>query len=336
MFFDDLEALYDSDYHHYDSEADDFLDSIRRYHLMSMLFGSGMGGGGTLNGHLYYKWSERSMPDSHLLGYTPVAPVYQRTNSINGGHWFIIQSLQEDQVKDNGPGWLEASHVIGHKTIHELSKQIILLLDAWSLRSRSLDMGWQSQTEQDQAGARERPGLSWFLKQRSTKEEDMTVEERARHSVERGMVIFRSEEEFDSLYQEMKAAVNIIPNVLMETLSDAIPAPLPDLALDLITKYVLDCSDCCSMKRVSEDLPGQLVESRYVGRLYLSLLDIHNSLTEIMFRHAGETAAPNFPDKFTYLRNIVRKNQNFLNTFYELTEENSDPHIMETKVCLIA
>ena len=327
MFF-DFDAFFDDDDYQDDSEPEDFLESIRRYHLMNILFmGVEEESGRSVNNQLYYKWAEFNMPDSELLTYSPVAPVYQRTNSINGGHWYVIQSLQEDQVRNRGPGWLQASHVIGHKTIHELAQQIVLLLDAWSVRLRNLNIPWQSEAVQD----RERPGLTWFLQQRST-QEDMTVEERSRHSVERGMVIFRSEEEFDNFYQEIIAAVNIIPNVLMKILSDSIPVQLPYTALSLISKYVLGSSDCCSMKPVSQDLPGQLVESRYVGRLYLSLLDIHSTLTELLFRHAGETASPNFPEKFSYLRNIVQKNHDLLETYYELTEENTDLHIMEYKV----
>ena len=272
------------------------LDSNRIYHFNTFI---------NFNNSDYYKWSEQKMADSHLLSYTPVAPMFQRTNSINGGHWFIIQSLQEDQVKNDGPGWLEASHVIGHKSIYSLSRQITLLLDAWTVRLRGLDIDW---SEPGQSAGE--VGLSWFLKQRTTREKDLSVEERARQSVERGMVIFRSKLEFQQFYQETKR-------------------------LSLISKYVLETSDCCSMKLLSENLPSKLVESRYVAKLYLSLLDIFNVLTELMFRHPGETAAPNFPDKFLFLRNIVQRNQLFLETYYQLTHEDRNQFLRETKVSTV-
>merc|ERR1719431_216504 len=183
-----------------------------------------MGAGESVNGHLYYKLSKRCMPDSHLLNFTPVSPIFQRTNSINGGHWFVIQSLQEDQVKNDGPGWLEASHVIGHKSIFSLSRQITLLLDAWNVRLRGLDTDWCSEPARSDG---EVVGLAWFLKQRSTREKVLTVEERKKQSVERGMVIFGSKQEFQHFYQETKAAVNLIPNLLMKIISEAIPTRLP-------------------------------------------------------------------------------------------------------------
>ena len=329
MFFDDfddramLELLQD------DSDNEDMLDSIRTYHFVRLFFGSGGLGMGdvSFNNSFYYKWSEQNMADSHLLSYTPVAPMFQRTNSINGGHWFIIQSLQEDQVKNDGPGWLEASHVIGHKSIYSLSRQITLLLDAWNVRLRGQDIDW-SEPVQSQGEV----GLSWFLKQRTTREKVLSVEERARQSVERGMVIFRSKQEFQEFYEETKAAVNLIPHILMKMIQEAIPIRLPYTALSLICKYVLETSDCCSMKLLSENLPSKLVESRYVAKLYLSLLDIFNVLTELMFRHPGETAAPNFPDKFLFLRNIVQRNQLFLETYYHLTQEDRNQFLRETKV----
>ena len=337
MFFDDfddraiLELLQD------DSDAEDMLDSIRTYHFVRLFFGSGgLGMGGyPFNNPFYYKWSEQHMADSHLLSYTPVAPMFQRTNSINGGHWFQywywywywFQSLQEDQVKNDGPGWLEASHVIGHKSIYSLSRQITLLLDAWTVRLRGLDIDW---SEPGQSAGE--VGLSWFLKQRTTREKDLSVEERARQSVERGMVIFRSKLEFQQFYVETKAAVNLIPHILMKIIHEAVPVRLPYTALSLISKYVLETSDCCSMKLLSENLPSKLVESRYVAKLYLSLLDIFNVLTELMFRHPGETAAPNFPDKFLFLRNIVQRNQLFLETYYQLTHEDRNQFLRETKV----
>ena len=89
------------------------------------------------------------------------------------------------------------------------------------------------------------------------------------------------------------------------------------------------------MKATREDIPGQLVESRLIGRFYLSLLDIHSALTELMFRHAGETAAPNFPDKFLFLRNIMERNRHFLETYYDPTLQNTDHHLKETKVTAI-
>ena len=214
-----------------------------------------------------------------------------------------------------------------------MSQQIALLLDAWTARYRSLNMEWNSWTGQTRA----KPGLDWFLTQRSTQERELTVQERTRQSVERGMAIFRSEEELDSFYQEIKSAVNLVPNLLMKILSEAIPVPLPYTALALISQYVLaqDSADCSTMKAGSEDIPGQLLESRYVGRLYLSLLDIHSAVTEVMFRHPGETAAPNYPDKFRYLRNVVQRNNLFLQSFYELEQENTDHHLKETKVSWI-
>ena len=327
MFFDDFEEL---DFH--DIDPDDFLYSIGRFYLdiRSMMFLREGGTERTVNNQVYYRWSEEEMADSHLLSYKPVAPAYQRTNSINGGHWFIIQSLQEDQIRSVRGGWLEASHEIStHRRIREMSGQVSLLLDAWRARHRSQDIQWNSELGQ----TRETPGLDWFRTQRCT-QENMTVEERARQSVERGMVIFRSEEEFDQFYQEIRSVVNLVPNLLMKILADAIPVHLPYTALALISSYVLDqeSADCSTMKASEEDIPGQLVESRYIGRLYLSLLDIHTALTELMFRHAGETAAPNFPDKFLYLRNIVQRNKLFLQTYHEPTLENSDQHLKETKV----
>ena len=329
MFFDDFEELQEF----YDFDPDDFLYSIGRFYLDlgSMMFLREEGRERTVNNQLYYKWSEEEMADSHLLSYKPVAPAYQRTNSINGGHWFIIQSLQEDQVRSCRGGWLEAAHEIStHSRIREMSQQIALLLDAWRTRFRSLNIQWNSQLGR----TRGTPGLDWFLAQRSSQERDLTVEERARQSVERGMVVFRSEEEFDQFYQEIRSAVNLVPNLLMKILAEAIPVQLPYTALSLITKYVLDqeSADRSTMKASGEDIPGQLVESRVIGRFYLSLLDIHTAVTELMFRHPGETSAPNFPDKFLYLRNLVERNKLFLQTYYEPSLENTDLHLKETKV----
>ena len=325
MFFDDLEDLYDL---HNDSDADHVLDTLRTYQIMRNVFGGDVF---SFNTPQYYEWSERSMSDSHLLSYTPVSPMFQRTNSINGGHWFIIQSLQEEQVRHNEPGWLEATHVIGHKSIYELSRQITLLLEAWTARLKRLDLDWSRDTDQS-CVAPDTPGLTWFLKQRSTREETLSLEERAKLSVERGKIIFRSQEEFQKFYEESKAAVNFIPNLLMKIISEAVPVTLPYTALSLISKHILHSSDCCSLQLLSADTPAQLVESRYVGRLYLSLLDIHNVLTELMFRHQAQTGAPNFSDKFQFLRNIVQKNRHFLETYYQLSEENTDHHLLETKV----
>ena len=337
MFFDDFDDLQFNDL-----DPDDFLYSLY-LNLGNLMFldggGAGPGGGRekAVNTELYYRWSEQEMPDSDLLSYKPATPVYQGINSINGGHWFIIQELQEGQVRNNRCGWLEGSREIStHKRIREMSQQIALLLDAWKSRYRSLNMEWNSELAQ----TRQTPGLEWFFTQRSTQERELTVQERASQSVERGMAVFRSEEEFDSFYQEIKSAVNLVPNLLMKIISDAIPVQLPYTALSLISQYVLaqDCSDNCAdrstMKADSRDVPGQLVESRYLGRFFLSLLDIHSALTELMFRRAGETAAPNFADKFLYLRNIVQRNNLFLQSYYELTEENSDHHLKETKVML--
>ena len=319
MFFDDFEELQFDD-------PDDLL-----YSMYCMMFLRERGTERTINSQAYYRWSEEEMADSHLLSYKPVAPAYQRTNSINGGHWFIIDSLQKDQITSGRGGWLAASHEIStHRRITEMSQQISLLLDAWSARYRSLNMQWNSELGQ----TRKTPGLDWFRTQRCTQEGPMTLENRARQSVERGMAIFRSEEEFDQLYQEIRSVVNLVPNLLMKILADAIPVHLPYTALALISSYVLDqeSADCSTMKTSEEDIPGQIVESRYIGRLYLSLLDIHTALTELMFRHLGETAAPNFPDKFLYLRNLVQRNKLFLQTYHEPSLENTDQHLKETKV----
>ena len=211
----------------------------------------------------------------------------------------MFHEFDEDSGEPKTVGWIQETYYAGYKRVQDVSTQVLLLLKAWNVRASNSGLDWGKTKESClELGS----GFHWFIQQRASKETHLSVEERNKSSVQRGMEVFSTRREFENLFREVRSAVQMIETISRKGGSS--PGQLGEL--------------------ISTDLTAKLVECRYVARLYLSILDLYNSLKELMFRHPAETAAPHFPDKFLFLRKLFNNNQKLLESFHQLSLEKND------------
>jgi len=286
----------------------------------------------------YFDWEETRMKDSYLLQFRPLVPVMgirkeTRLTSVAGAEWSKI--VRMENMKGS---WLESRTAVRYQDLANLSQKVASLLTAWKLRMKQCEGDWsKAQTnillehrkvaeliklpELDEEKISELPfseaRMRWwqFL---ATKETDMSVEDRVRYSVGRGMVVFGSESSFDQIVQEVSGVKILVQNFVIGVLASNLPGPLPYPVLLSVTKLMLSSCGGRMFGWASKNKASQLVESRYVNRVYLAMLDIYTVMREIMFKHAGETASLNFPSKFAFLLSTLARNFSLLQSFHQL------------------
>ena len=161
--------------------------------------------------------------------------------------------------------------------------------------------------------------LGWWLRQfLATHEVDLSVEDRMRYSVGRGMMVFGTGESLNQLDREVNGVKILSQNFVMVALAENLPVPLPYPALLSLAKITLSSGGSTKLGWSSGERATKLVESRYINRLYLAMLDIYNVIREVMFKHAAETASPSFPNKFKFLRSTLARNFSLLQSFQQL------------------
>ena len=155
--------------------------------------------------------------------------------------------------------------------------------------------------------------LGWWLRQfLGTHEVDLSVEDRMRYSVGRGMMVFGAGESLNQLAREVNGVKILAQNFVMGALAENLPVPLPYPALLSLPKIFLSSGGGTKLGWSPGKRATKLVESRYINRLYLAMLDIYNVIREVMFKQAAETASPSFPNKFMFLRSTLARNFSLL------------------------
>merc|ERR1719154_199820 len=204
-------------------------------------------------------------------------------------------------------------------------EQIKELLKARKV-TRNDTLGSIYEDEEDaNAVLKDKTGLAWWLREfMGSKEMDITVEERMKYSVGRGMVVFGSPECLDELAREVYSVKSIVHKFLIGVLSTSLPVSLPYPVLLTLAKLICSSGGASKFGWVSLGKASHLVESKYINRVYLALLDVYNVFREIMFKHAAETLSPNFHKKFTFLRSSLARNLTLVESFHQATF-NEDP-----------
>jgi len=286
----------------------------------------------------YFQWEETRMKDSHLLKFKAMVPGEGERdefelNSVTGGDWGAIGKMEE---KQRG-GWLESKMVVGYQQTYNLANQLGSLVTAWRERMQQCQGDWSKVQIRTLIGARkvtqnealgglqgideEDPSFdSWWLREcLGAKETEFSVEDRMRYSVGRGMVVFGNIDSLDQLARNIYGVKNLVQKYLIGVLTSSLPVSLPYPVLLTMSKLVCSSGGGTRIGWASMERASQLVESRYVNRVYLAFLDIYNVIREIMFKHAAETSSPNFPSKFDFLRSTLAKNLALLEAFHQLT-----------------
>jgi len=287
----------------------------------------------------YFRWEERSMKDSHLLNF--MAPVpgpgeregdESKLNSSTGGDWDTVGKMEKER------GWLESQMVVKYQDLYNLASQLGSLITAWRSRMDQCQGNWSKEQstelmrtrqvtrdepriQEDDEKDPDMTGMGWWLSHFvGVRETEMSVEDRMRYSVGRGMAVFGSLECLDQLAREIYNVKNLVHKFVIGVCSSTLPVVLPYPVLLSVSKLLL-----CSSGGVTKlgwagiERTDQLVESKYVNRVYLAMLDIYNVIREIMFKHAAETLSPNFPSKFVFLRTTLARNLALLESFHQLT-----------------
>jgi len=302
----------------------------------------------------YFKWEEMRMKDSHLLKFKAVVPgggsrEELRLNSVTGGDWGRVSKMEETG------GWLDSNMVVGYQDLYNLASQLGNLVTAWKGRmkqcqgdwskeqikkllkarkiTRNLGMGEMQEVDEEKFNLEElvaNPYLNsvdfWLREFLKLEETDISVEDRMRYSVGRGMVVFGSGDSLDQLVREVYGVKNLVHKFLIGLLASTLPVTLPYPVLLSLSKLISSCGGGTKLGWISMEKSSQLVESKYVNRVYLAMLDIYNVIREIMFKHAGITMSPNFPNKFAFLRSSLARNVALLESFHQLTV-NEEPEM---------
>jgi len=291
----------------------------------------------------YFDWEETRMKDSHLLHFSALVPQLgermlmreegARITSMAGGEWSMIAKME------NEGGWLESNGVIGYQDMYNLAGNLVNLLTAWRMRMKHCQVEWSKDqitkllnvwkvTRSDEVvefgdeGPEDyNTGFVWWMFQMmGTKETDLSVDDRLGYSVGRGMMVFGTEESFDQLVKEVIGVKNLLRGFVIGVLSENLPVPLPYPTLLSLSKIILSSGGATNLGWSSSGRASQLVESRYVNRLYLAILDIYNIIREVMFKHAAESASPSFPTKFAFMRSTLARNMSLLQSFHQLSK----------------
>merc|ERR1719186_1377970 len=294
----------------------------------------------------YFRWEERSMKDSHLLNF--MAPVpgpgeregdESKLNSSTGGDWDTVGKMEKER------GWLGRQMVDKYQDLYNLASQLGSLITAWRSRMDQCQGNWSKEQttkllrtrqvtrdepriQEDDEKDPDTTGMGWWLSHFvGVRETEMSVEDRMRYSVGRGMAVFGSLECLDQLAREIYNVKNLVHKFIIGVCSSTLPVVLPYPVLLSVSKLLL-CSSggVTKLGWISMEKSSQLVESKYVNRVYLAMLDIYNVIREIMFKHAGITMSPNFPNKFAFLRSSLARNVALLESFHQLTV-NEEPEM---------
>eukprot|EP00092_Neocalanus_flemingeri_P039730 GFUD01043268.1.p1 GENE.GFUD01043268.1~~GFUD01043268.1.p1 ORF type:complete len:938 (-),score=240.23 GFUD01043268.1:76-2481(-) len=234
--------------------------------------------------------------------------------------------------------------VVKYQDLYNLAGQLESLITAWRVRMKQCQGDWSKEqikkllkarkvqqnvlqledyedlgTEGANPELEDKTGLDWWLRHiLGAKESETTVEDRKQYSVGRGMVVFGSRGSLDQLAREIYGAKNLVQKFLIGVLASTLPVALPYPVLLSLAKMVFFSGGGTKLGWASLERASQLVESKYLNRVYLALLDIYNVIKEIMFMHAAETSSPNFSNKFAFLRSTLANNLSLLESFHQL------------------
>eukprot|EP00092_Neocalanus_flemingeri_P026280 GFUD01028489.1.p1 GENE.GFUD01028489.1~~GFUD01028489.1.p1 ORF type:complete len:936 (+),score=258.82 GFUD01028489.1:51-2858(+) len=284
----------------------------------------------------YVKWEETRMRDSHLLHFSPLIPGVEerderfqfqlKLSSIDGGDWGRVEKMEE-----KFGGWLESKMVVGYQDLYNLASQMGSMITAWRGRMKQCHGDWSKEkirtllsarkvTRKDASGEFEDEEQDWWFTQfLGAKEIEISVEDRMRYSVGRGMLVFGSLDTLAQLDREIYGVKNLVQKFLIRVLSSSLPVALPYPVLLCLSKLICSSGGGTKVGWAGRERASQLVESKYVNMVYLAVLDIYNVVLEIMFKHAAETISPNFPEKFAFLRSTLARNLALLESFHQLT-----------------
>ena len=295
---DDFDLGYDKFEYGYgmNSYSDDSGDEMAFHmHMMGMLDDSY--DSQILPNSDYFDWEETRMKDSHLLQFRALVPGVglreePRITSMGGGEWGKITEMEK------GRGWLESKAVVGYQDLYNLASSVGTMLTAWRVRMKQCQGDWSKDqitellkirkvtrnqalseiheyNEEDMYGvANNDTDLGWWLRQfLGTHEVDLSVEDRMRYSVGRGMMVFGTGESLNQLAREVNGVKILAQNFVMVALAENLPVPLPYPALLSLAKITLSSGGSTKLGWSSGERATKLVESRYINRLYLAMLN---------------------------------------------------------------
>ena len=159
----------------------------------------------------------------------------------------------------------------------------------------------------------------WFRRFVSAKDTEIPVDDRLLYSVGRGMLVFGSVGSLDQLQREIHCVKFLVVKIVIRILESTLPVVLPYPVLLSLSMLICSSGGGSKLAFASMERASQLVESKYLNRVYLAALDVFNVIKEIMFKHAAETFPPNFPNKFAFLRSTMVRNFDLLETFLKQT-----------------
>ena len=232
---------------------------------------------------------------------------------------------------------------MGYQNLYNLANQSVSMISAWLGRTKQCNGDWSKEQIQkliqtrkirkegledddefEESGGdntNQQFGMCWWIQNMGStrsKEVEMSAEDRKQYSVGRGMLVFGNMDSLDQLSRDVYSVRNLVHKVVMDVLASNLPVSLPYPVLITLAKLMCRSGGVSKLFFATTDKSSQLVESRYVNRVYMALLDTYNVFREIMFKHAAETSAPNFASRFSFLRSALARNHALLASFHDL------------------
>jgi len=249
-----------------------------------------------------------------------------RSNSIIGPSWERMKAARMVMTKEENE-----NERVSYEQLYKLSVQNVKMLSAWKKRKEKTKASWDAEkVEELVSNLREDPDMPFVCHTGMIQEaqfvesnmymyivsEMMSPTERVKYSVGKLMQMLGTSAQLEALTSELNQVKNWLFSQMMKSLNSCLPVSLPYPAMTSLFKALYNVNN--SAEENSTPQLGfmdssdaiQLVEEKYLVRLYLSMVDVYNVLREIMFKHPALTRPADFNQTFQFMRSIMVLNLN--------------------------